>query len=65
MPCNGRETHQDPRIVSVVIRYEECAGRRPHQNLAIEKISTKDEAVHTLMYAREQLAADFEGRSPV
>lgn len=62
---NGRETHQHPRIVSVVIRYEECARCRLHHNLPIEKVRAKYEAVDALMYAREQLAAYFEGRGPV
>jgi len=65
MLFNRRETHQYPRIVTVVIRYEECARCRLHHNLPIEKVSAKYEAVDALMYPREQLAAHFEGRSPV
>lgn len=65
MCFDGGETHQDPGIISVVIRYEECARRGLHQNLAIKEVRAKDQAVDTLMEPGEQLAADFEGRGPV
>jgi len=48
-----------------MIRYEECARRGLHQNLPVEEIRAKDEAVKALMEPGEQLAADFEGRGPV
>ena len=65
MCFNGGETHQHPRIIPIVIRYEEHARRGLHQNLAIKEVRAKDKAVNALMEPGEQLAADFEGRGPV
>jgi len=65
MCFNGGEAHQDPRIISIVIRYEECARRGLHQNLPVKEVRAKDKAVNALMEPGEQLAADFEGRGPV
>jgi hypothetical protein len=65
MCFNGGETHQDPRVISIVIRYEERARRGLHQNLAIKQVRAKDKAVNALMEPGEQLAADLEGRGPV
>jgi hypothetical protein len=65
MCFNRGETHQDPGIIAIVIRYEVRAGRGLHQNLAIKEVRAKDKAVNALMEPGEQLAANFEGRSPV
>lgn len=48
-----------------MIRYEKCARRGLHQNLAIKKVRPKDKTVNALMEPGEQLAADLEGRGPV
>jgi hypothetical protein len=48
-----------------MVRYEECARRGLHQNLAVEEIRAQNKAVKALMEPGEQLAADFEGRGPV
>jgi hypothetical protein len=65
MGFNGAEAHQHPRIVSIMIRYEECARRGLHQNLPVKEIRAENKAVKALMEPGEQLAADFEGRGPV
>ena len=65
MCFNGGETYQDPRIISIVIRYEEGARRGLHQDLAIKEVRPKDKAVNALVEPGEQLAADFERRRPV
>lgn len=65
MCFNGGEPHQDPRIVSIVIRYEERPRRGLHQNLAIKEARSEDKAVGALMEPGEQLATDFEGWGPV
>ncbi|HWZ63352.1 MAG TPA: hypothetical protein VNX02_10050 [Steroidobacteraceae bacterium] len=62
---DGGETHQDPRVILIVIRYEEGARSGLHQNLTIKEVRAKDKAVNALMEPGEQLAADFEGRGPV
>lgn len=62
---NGREANQNPRIIPVVVRYEERGRCGLHQNLAIEKVRPKHEAVNALMQPGEQLAANFERRGPV
>ena len=63
-PERGK-AHQDPRVVSVVIRYEEDTRRGLHENMAIQKIRAQDEAVNALMYPSKQLAADLESWSTV
>jgi hypothetical protein len=65
MCFNGGEAHQDPRMISIVLRYEECARGGLHQNLPVKEVRAKDEAVNALIEPGKQLAADFEGRSPV
>jgi len=65
MCFNGGEAHQDPRMISIVIRYKKCARRDLHQNLPVKEVRAKDKAVNALMEPGEQLAADFEGRGPV
>lgn len=65
MYFNGGETHQYPRIISIVIRYEERARCGLHQDLPIQEARAKDQAVDALMEPGEQLAADLEGRCPV
>ncbi len=65
MCFNSGETHQDPRIISIVIGYEERARRGLHQNLTIKEVRPKDKAINALMEPGEQLAADFESRGAV
>jgi hypothetical protein len=55
-----REAHEDPRVVPVVIRYEESVRRRLQENLAIQKVRAKDEAIEALVHPCKQLAADLQ-----
>ena len=57
----GRQAHEDPGVVAVVVREEEGIGGRREQVRAVERAAAEDDRLPVLFQTDEQLAADLQG----
>ncbi len=57
---NGRKSHQYPRIVSIVVGYEEYFGLSLNQDVSVENSRPQDKAIAILVESDKEFAANLE-----
>jgi hypothetical protein len=62
---DGGETHQNPRVVPIMVRDEEDVRIGLYQDLTVQEIRAKNQAFAALVQPRKELAADLERRCSV